>query len=142
MTANKQQKIRAALCWTNCGIIIKKLTFTESPATIAFYMFLLTSILSAPLAVMEWQMPTTHQFLWLLVLGFSFYLMQFAVAKSFSMAKITIIIPFQFMTLIFTALIAYLAFGELVDTYTVIGAVIILASAVYILSLGIVHEEE
>ena len=54
-----------------------------------------------------------------------------------SSSIITIILPIDFTRLVFTLILAYWLFGETLDVWTGIGAIIILSSAVYM-----THHEE
>ncbi len=123
--------IGATICFSTCSILIKKLTFTEQPHLITFYMFILTGLIAMPFAIYFWKTPTLEQFMIFLALGVTFYLLQYSVSHALSKAKLVVILPFSFTGLIFMSTISYYAFDELVDIWTISGGAIILLSSIY-----------
>lgn len=121
----------ASLCFSQCGIIIRKLSVTEPPFTIAVYMFVCSGLCALPAALLAWETPPPAEWIWLLPLGILLALVQYSVAQALSRAPIIIVTPFTFMFLVFSSAIAYLLYGEIVDGWTVSGAAIIITSAVY-----------
>jgi len=113
------------------GTIIKILTRTEQPIVIAFYMMPLTFLVSLPFAIYNWQsFPLSLVYL-VFFHGFLSFTQQVAVTKALSKADIVTIIPITFSSLIFTSIIAYLFFDEIIDIYTIIGAVVILYGTIH-----------
>jgi drug/metabolite transporter (DMT)-like permease len=120
-----------AFAWACSGTIIKILTRTESPQVVVFYMVLIMTPLSAPGAIAVWQPITLHQVGWLLVLGFVSNAFQLMLSTAISKTEMTVILPFDFLRLVFVTILGYLFFAELPDAWTVTGASIIMVSAVY-----------
>lgn len=118
------------------GVAVKSLTRTEPPETIVFYMALFMTPLSLPLGVWAWQPVSAHAWLLITAIAFGSTLAQLLMARAFKQADMVTLLPFDFLRLVFTAALAYLWFGEVLDGWTLAGAGIILASAVYI-----VHRE-
>jgi len=56
---------------------------------------------------------------------------QWGMAKSYALADVTAVLPFDFSRLIFVALAGYLMFGEALDVWTGLGAAIIFAATLY-----------
>ena len=56
----------------------------------------------------------------------------YGISRALSIADASLSQPFDFVRLLFTALVGYFAFAERPDLWTWIGAAIILASSVYI----------
>ncbi|MHA1570982.1 MAG: DMT family transporter, partial [Alphaproteobacteria bacterium] len=122
----------AALLMAVSQTIVKQLTKTDHPNAIVFWLaFLLTPISAVP-AWFAWQAPTMTQLMWLVALGAVATLGHQALVRSFRVADITAVMPLDFTRLPFAALIGYLAFAELPDMWTWIGAGVIVASSVYI----------
>lgn len=114
------------------GTVVKSLTRTESPETIVFYMSLFMTVWSAAPATWYWQdVALYHLALAFLIALFSTgaHLM---LARAYMRADVVVLMPFDFTRLVFTALLAYLCFGEVMDTQTITGSLIIVASTVYI----------
>ncbi len=116
--------------FTITGIAIKVLTKTQPNEHIVFFMFLYTTLLSAPLAIYNW-MPIGDGIYILLALGAFSIFQQIGVTAAFSKAPLSFLMPITFSTLVFTTLYANQLFDEQLDFYTFVGAVIILGSACF-----------
>ncbi len=118
-------------CFTVCGILIKTLTKTEAPRTIAFYMFLLTGLSVLPLALADWKPIATEAWPWLLLLGLAFYSQQVCIPRAFSKAPLTVILPVNFLILVFSAILGWLAFDEVISFGAASGGIVILGAAIF-----------
>jgi drug/metabolite transporter (DMT)-like permease len=114
------------------GVLVKSLTRTEKPETIVFYMALFMIPWSIAPALAVWQPITWHQFHVLFWIAFFSTFAQLAMTRAFMRADMVTLMPFDFTRLIFVGILAYVFFGETMDGYTVMGALIIVASTVYI----------
>jgi len=123
--------ITAMAIFAVAGTIIKFLTRTEQPIVIAFYMMPLTFLVSLPFAVYNWQEFSPSLLYLVFFHGFFAFTQQIAVTKALSKADIVAIIPVTFSSLIFTSIIAYLFFDEIIDVYTIVGAIIILYGTIH-----------
>ncbi len=124
--------IVTTLCWSSSNIMVKKLTATDDPKTIVFLAMALMTPISFPMALPYWQTPTVDQILWLVVLGWTSNQAQLSMAHAYSKADINIVLPFDFSRLIFISIFAFVFFGEVIDKWTALGAVIIFSSSVYV----------
>jgi len=122
----------AAVFWSTSSLLIKSLTKTESPTVIVFYMTAMMTPLSFLPALLHWKTPQMADLPPLLLLGVISTIFQLALSRAFAKADLTAILPFDFLRLIFTAVIAYVAFAEIIDGWTVLGGVIILGSTIYV----------
>lgn len=122
----------ASALWAISNIIIKRLTTTESPNSIVFYMVLIMTPISLPFALYHWESLSLVQYGWLLLLAFVSNKAQMSISHAYGKADMSILQPFDFFRLVFASFIAYFAFGEIIDRWTLIGAVVIMTSTVYI----------
>lgn len=122
----------SSLVWACALMIIKDLSRTESSVTIITYMSLLLLPLSLVPALFVWQWPTFDQLLWLVLIGLLGGGAQYLMTESLSVADTAVVMPIDFTKLIWASAIAYLAFGEVPDTFTWIGGAVIFASTFYI----------
>ena len=113
-------------------IVIKILSRTESSSTIVAYLNLFMVPAALVPALFVWQWPTAGEYLWLFLIGVFGTCAHLAMTKAFSIAETTVVMPFDFTRLPFTALIGYIAFSEVPDLWTWIGAAVIFASTFYI----------
>jgi drug/metabolite transporter (DMT)-like permease len=121
----------AAIFWGVNGILVKKLGATEHPLKIIFYQTFFMIFLSLPLAWLVWKSPTPDQIYVVIVIALVSNVLQYTLAKALSLTQFSVILPFDYTRLIFTAIIAYYSFGETVDEFTIIGSLVIMSSAIY-----------
>ena len=115
------------------SLAIKDLTKTERSATIALY-FSLTctgfSLFSIPFG---WVMPSPEQALTLILAGTAGGIAQVLLTECFRYADMSVIAPFEYTSLVFSILIGWWVFGDLVTWQTVIGALIVVGSGIFII---------
>ncbi len=122
----------SALLWGCTLIVIKVLARTESSLTITSYMNILLTLLSLVPALLVWRTPEGMQWLWLLAIGVVGTLAQLAITQSLKEADTGVVMPFDFLKLIWVAVMGYLFFAEVPGTFIWLGGAIIFASATYI----------
>jgi len=122
----------AVFTWSLSNILIKKMSRHDSPETLVFYFSLLMVPFSLPFAIIYWQDLTLEQWAVLFLLGYTSNQAQYSVAMAYTKAEVTLLLPIDFSRLIFVSIMAWLAFDEAPDIWTVLGSVIIFGSAVYI----------
>ena len=118
--------------WAGAILVIKSLSRTESSLTMTAYMGLLITPLSFLPALLVWQWPSGEQLAWLAAIGALGGVAHLAMAQALKEADATAVLPFDFTRLIWATIIGYLAFAELPDFWTWVGAAIIFASTTYI----------
>lgn len=124
--------LASSLLWAGAMITIKQLTGTESPLTVTTWGTLFVALFCLIPALFFWQWPTYEQWLWLVFVGVLGSVIQFCLAKAFSLADTTLVLPFDFLKLVWASLFGYLLFAEVPSVWAWIGGTIISASAFYI----------
>ena len=124
--------VAAALSMAASAIVMKALTRTDAPITVMFYQTALSVPAFADIAFFVWETPSWT--LWGLtaltgVLGTAAH---YFLTRSFTMADTSFLMPLDYTRLPFTAAIAFVAFGEVPDIWTWVGAAVIAGSALYI----------
>ena len=119
--------------WGLSVTMVKFLTRTDSTTSIVSWMTFLLTMFSLPLAIMHWKLPTVDQFLILICMGILGTLGHLAMAKALSLAETTAVMSIDFMRLIWAAIIGSLFFGDQLDIYTWLGALVIFSSGLYIM---------
>jgi drug/metabolite transporter (DMT)-like permease len=114
------------------GVLVKQLTAHDDPDKIVFLTNLLLLPLSLVPAVFVWRWPTSEVLPALIGMGVCAVLGHVCVVRGYAATDASLAMTFEFSKLPFAVGIAYLAFGETIDAWTWIGALIIFASAVYI----------
>lgn len=124
--------LASSFLWAGAMIVIKQLTGSESPLTITAWGAFFVGVFCLPPALFYWQWPTAEQWLWLIVIGIMGSVIQLSLAKAFSLADTTLVLPFDFLKLVWASLFGYVLFCEIPSLWAWIGGTIISASAFYI----------
>jgi drug/metabolite transporter (DMT)-like permease len=113
-------------------ILVKRLATTESSVTMTIYMGLVTTPVSFIASIPVWTAPNLEQLTWMIAAGCFGSIGQLAMVRAYTLADASAILPLEFFKLIWSAIIGYAFFAEIVDLSTWVGGTIILASTVYI----------
>jgi drug/metabolite transporter (DMT)-like permease len=122
----------SSLVWACALLVIKTLSRTDSSVTIISYMALLMIPLTAVPAAFVWHWPDATQLLWLVLIGLLGGTGQFCMTEALRLADTAVVMPIDFCKLIWVAVLAYLAFGEVPDRFTWLGGTVVFASVLYI----------
>ena len=122
----------SASVWSVSLIIIKILGRTESSVTITSYMVIIMIPLSAIAAYFYWQLPTLKDLFYLMIIGVCGTGAQMLLAQALRQGDTSIIMPFDFLKLIWAVGIGYLFFFEVPSLNTWIGSIVIFLSTIYI----------
>ena len=130
----------ATTLWAMAALLVKSLTKTEPPNRIVFYMSCFMSLLAFPLALAFWQWPTLEQFGLMGLIAITSLGAHLCLVRAYAGADVVSLTPFEFFRLIFTAIFAYIAFGESASFEAWIGGAIIVASSAYIAYREALHK--
>lgn len=122
----------AAAAFASLDIINKKFVIKESMLCMLFYSAIVTTLLSLPPALAEWNPVTIHQLLLLFILGCSANLILFFLLKAFSLVDATAVAPYRYFELVVSATLAYFVFGEIPHQSTVYGIAILIPTTLFI----------
>ena len=122
----------SAFGWAVCMIIIKDLGRTESAATITAYMSLIMAPIVLIPALFVWTTPTLYDFVWLVAIGLLGGLGQLSMANALKQGEAQVVLPIEFTRLIWVAIIAFFAFGEIPGIFVWIGGGMIIAATTFI----------
>lgn len=120
----------ATSMWAIAGMLVKSLTRTEPAIRIVFYMSAFMSLFSLPVALFHWQWLSVHGWGVLLLIASASLGAQLFLARAYALAEVSSLMPYDFGRLIFTAIYAYILFGETSDLTSWIGAGIIIGAAI------------
>ncbi len=120
----------SVVTWTITNILIKIMIKTEKPQTIVAYMSLTMLIISIPIAIPYAKAISGQDLIYFILIGLFSNLTHVSISMSYSKADVSLLQPFDFTRLIFTVIISYLAFGEIVDFWVIVGSMVILCGAI------------
>jgi drug/metabolite transporter (DMT)-like permease len=121
----------AAFMYSCAHVVTKRLSDTESGSTVVFYMSVTILVYSAIPAFFVWQTPDWVDMPAMIGLGITGYATHYCITRSLAVGDASFVIAFDFMRLPFSALLGWLLFREMLDTWTVAGALIIFAAGYY-----------
>ncbi len=113
-------------------VLLKQLSSEDDSGKIVF----LTTILMLPPtlipALFVWETPGIEYLPVILTIGFTAVLGHYCLMRGFASTEASLVMTFDFSRLPFAVAIGWLAFGEIIDIWTWVGAAVIFASAIYI----------
>ena len=124
--------IGSAALWAVAMIIIKIQSRTESSLTIVAYMGIFLGVFSIAPAVWVWQPFGLQTLGFMVLIGLFGSIAQMAISESLKETDSTALMPFDFLKLIWAAMIGVWFFSEIPDIYTWIGATVIFLSGLFI----------
>jgi drug/metabolite transporter (DMT)-like permease len=77
--------------------------------------------------------PSLEQWLVFVLLGFLGMMGHYFMIKAFEFAPVSLLAPFDYTTLIWATILGFILFGDLPDTWTISGAIIITSSGLYLM---------
>jgi drug/metabolite transporter (DMT)-like permease len=113
-------------------LITKALTRQEKPVVIVVWQALTVTLLSLPLALLEWQTPNTTQWFGFLVCGVLGSTAHYCLTRSFGVADISATQSVKFLDLVWASFMGWLVFSDPLSQSTWLGGLLILASTVWI----------
>lgn len=113
-------------------LITKALTRYEKPGVIVLWQALTVTVLSLPMAVPNWQMPTPLQWLGFAATGVLGTLAHYCLTRAFALADISATQSLRFLDLVWASLLGWLVFGDVPSQSTWLGAFVILWATVWI----------
>ena len=114
-------------------ISVRKLSQTESTATLLVYQSLFVGVLSGVPLVWLWVTPDLIGTLLLLAMGVFATAANWVGVKALRLGEASVIGNIQYMQLIYAAILGFFLFGEIPDITTIAGATVIIGSSVYII---------
>ncbi len=132
----------SAVLTSTAMISMKRLSSTEPPTRIVFYFMFFGTLVLLPPAAMTWETPSLVQTAWLFAAGALGAIGQDFLARAYDAGEVSIVAPFDFMRLPVAAILGYIVFSELPDQWSIIGTLVIISSAVYLLRRGQVERRQ
>ncbi len=114
-------------------VSIKQLARSEGTMVIMFYYAFWGAVLSFIPALFVWEWPSLHDWLLLTAVGFAGIVGQTLITQGVRQADTTVVLPFDYLRIVYAFGIGLWLFDEVPNEYSVIGTVIIVSSTLYIL---------
>lgn len=123
----------AALCSALSTVQIRHLNGKEQPGAIVFWFSVLTTLVGLSTLTFGWVMPTPEQ--WLLLIGVGTFggTSQILMTLSLRHAHASLLAPFEYTTLVWSALIGYLLLSQVPGPWTLAGAAVVAGAGLFTL---------
>jgi drug/metabolite transporter (DMT)-like permease len=115
-------------------IFTKRLSATDSPIAVLFWMSLVQVPLTLAAALPQWVAPQLADLPWIIVIGTGSFTAHYSLTRAMKLGDATLVVPIDFLRLPLIALIGALVYGEPLELATFVGAVVIFAGTYYSLS--------
>ena len=113
-------------------LIVKALTRYEKPGVIVLWQSLTVTLLSVPLALLNWQAPTPAQWAGYLVCGLLGSAAHYCLTRAYAVVDISATQSLKFLELVWAMLLGWLVFGDHPSEFTLLGGLLISASTIWI----------
>jgi len=104
----------------------KRMTVTEKPLTIIFYMTLIQTPVGLLLAINDLHWPTPVTGLWLILVAILGFTAHFYIIRAFSLADAIVVAPMDFLRLPIIAAVGVLIYGEALELWVFVGGALVL----------------
>jgi len=109
---------------------VRWLGATEPITRVLFYYFLLSTLMSVPIAVFDWQTFPARGWMWLIGLGFAQLLSQVLIVVAYRYAPAEKVGPFIYSVIVFTALIDWVVWDHAPTPYTYLGMALVIGGGI------------
>ena len=117
-------------------VVTRKVSENDSTETSLFYTSLIGFIVMSILAFVYWQPLTLNSYFLFTGIGIFFSMGIYFQIIALSKARASIIQPFHYTLICWAIILGYLVYDDLPDIPTIVGAIIIAASGIYVLRAG------
>ena len=117
-------------------VVTRKVSENDSTETSLFYTSLIGFIVMSILAFVYWQPLTLNSYFLFTSIGIFFSMGIYFQIIALSKARASIIQPFHYTLIFWAIILGYLVYDDLPDMPTIVGAIIIAASGIYVLRVG------
>jgi drug/metabolite transporter (DMT)-like permease len=114
-------------------VATRYLSRSDAPLTTLLYTGLVTAAASTLLLPFVWVAPDAEGWALMAAMGLFNGLGTYTLIRAFAAAPAAVVTPFTYVSLIWTTMYGFLLFGDLPDRWTVLGALVIAGSGLYLL---------
>jgi len=123
--------IVSAFCWAATLIMTRMMSGREHSSTIMTYSSIAGVAILSVLVPFAWVAPTWHDIMFGILVGVASTAGRWIVVLAFRYADASVLAPFSYTQLLWVSILGFLVFGEVPDSWTIVGASFIVASGLY-----------
>lgn len=120
----------SAICAGGAYTIVRLLKNKENPSTIVFYFSFVSVIVMIPLSIINFEMPMGMQWVYLIGTGIFAAIGQYGLTIAYKYAPAAEVSIYNYTSIIFSAMMGFLLWGELPGLLSLLGSVLIIVTAV------------
>jgi len=121
-----------AILFSFSDILNKKMLASENLFSLLFYFCLGSALIGLVPALLVWQPLLNLDIMYLLLSGSAGVCLLYCILKATNAAELSSIMPYKYFELVFSIVISYILFKEIIRVPTIIGALLIIPSALLI----------
>jgi drug/metabolite transporter (DMT)-like permease len=114
-----------AVAYAISHVFTKRLSATETPLCILFYMTLIQLPLGLVPALPHWVWPSARLLPWIAVVALTALSAHYCLTRAFRLADASVVIPMDFLRLPLISVVGFLFYGEPLQTWVFVGAAIV-----------------
>lgn len=120
--------LAAAMGYGLSVVFVKQLTGTCSPSVIVVWMIFLQLPMGLVMALFDWRAVSLPDVPWIVIAGVTGLSAHYTMAKALNLLDASIAIPIDFLRVPLIALVGFYFYGEAIDLWLLLGAVMIFAA--------------
>lgn len=132
MEAASVVAVVGAMLVSGAVVCVKILSRTDGPGTLLFYSAVIGLFITTVPAILVWQWPSANDFWLLMAMGLFGVAAQTCFLKAYSVGEVTALAPFDYLRLILAGAVGFFVFADIPDLMTILGAMLIVISTLYI----------
>lgn len=109
----------------------KRLSATDSPLAVLFWMSVVQIPFTLAAAVPQWVMPRLADLPWILAIGGGSFIAHYSMTRAMKLGDATLVVPIDFLRLPLIAVVGALFYAEPLEAATFVGAAVIFAGTYY-----------
>jgi drug/metabolite transporter (DMT)-like permease len=118
-----------AVGYATSHTLTKKLSGSDTPLAILFYMTLIQLPLGLVPALSRWVVPGLTAWPWLVAVGLTALSAHYCMTRAFQLADATVVVPMDFLRLPLAAVVGFFFYAEKIEWWVLAGAVVIFAGS-------------
>jgi drug/metabolite transporter (DMT)-like permease len=118
----------AAVAYAVSHVFTKRLSATDSPLAILFYMTAIQLPLGLLPALSNWKWPSAASWPWVAAVALGALTAHYCLTRALRLADATAVIPMDFLRLPLIALVGYVFYHEPLEPAVILGAVVVFAA--------------
>jgi len=120
-----------SVCFAMAYTMTKKISRTDTPLCILFYMTAIQLPLSLVPSLLNWQPVTYQAWPYILIIGTVSLAAHYCMARALNIADVAIVVPMDFLRLPLIAVVGAVLYSESVEVWVFVGAALILSGNLF-----------